>query len=96
MPPLKAAIERSRSPAQEEGVEMDIDIIDPAATINFEQTGDEVYDLEIGRSVKLLQKAVASFNWLASIDFHNVLDVGRCGEHVDWRGNPKLFPEVKR
>ena len=77
-------------------MELEIDFIDPAATTNVEQTGVEVYDLETGCSVKLLQKAVASFNWLASIDFHNVLDVGRRGEHVDWRGNPELFPEVKR
>ena len=94
-PPPKAAGERSRSPARED-LELDIDFIDPEATISFEQTGVEVYNLETGRSVKLLQKAIASFNYLLSVDFHNVLDIGRRGEHVDWRGTPELFPEVKR
>ena len=67
-PPPKAAAERSRSPAaEEESVELDIDIISPTAIIDFERSGVEVYDLETGRSVRILRKSVASFDWLISI-----------------------------
>ena len=63
-PPKAAAAGRSRSPAVEESVELDIDILSPTAVIDFERSGVEVYDLNTGRSVRILQKSVASFQFL--------------------------------
>ena len=55
-PPKAAAAERSRSPAaEEESVELDVDIISPTAVVDFKRSSVEVYDLNTGRSVRILQ-----------------------------------------
>ena len=43
------------------------------------------------------QRPIASYHWLCSIDFHNVLDVSRTRVHVACQGPfPQLLEDVKR
>ena len=75
-----------------------MDTISPTAVVDFgEGSGVQIFDLNTGKSVRVHQRAIASYHWLCSIDFHNVLDVSRTGVHVAWQGPfPQLFKDVKR
>ena len=79
------------------GVELDVDTISPTAVVFGEGSGVQMFDLNTGKSVCVHQRTIASYHWLCSIDFHNVLDVSRTGVHVAWQGPfSQLFEDVKR
>ena len=73
----------------------------PTAVVDFGEgfrdPGVQIFDLNTGKRIRVYQRTIASYHWLCSIDFHNVLDVSRPGVHVAWQGPfPQLFEDVKR
>ena len=83
---------------EEQCLEHDVETISPTAVVDFgEGSGVRMFDLNTGKSVPVHRRTIASYHWLCSIDFHNVLDVSRTGVHVAWQGPfPQLFEDVKR
>ena len=84
--PAEGALERSRSGEEQlptgSNPERNVETISPTAAVDFgEGSGVQILDLNTGKSIRVHQRTIASYHWLCSIDFHNVLDVSRTAVH---------------